>query len=120
MTDDVTSWVADSCTLPTAERPLRSAEFDRLFATSAERAARAAPTRLRVHLKGPEDLYARVRDLADRESECCSFFAFTVTAGESGRVTFDIAVDAVHIPVLDALSARIACLEPVVIADKPR
>jgi len=28
------SWVPDACTLPTAERPLRLAELDDLFATA--------------------------------------------------------------------------------------
>jgi hypothetical protein len=101
MADDVASWVPESCTLPTAEQPLRVAEFDALFATSAVGAVRTAPTRLRVHLKGPEDLFDRVRDLADRESACCSFFTFAVTATGDGTVTLDVEVDPAHIQVLD-------------------
>ncbi|HET6741695.1 MAG TPA: hypothetical protein VFH76_22285 [Kribbella sp.] len=31
MTENLT-WVPDACTLPTAERPFRVAEFDQLFA----------------------------------------------------------------------------------------
>jgi hypothetical protein len=49
------------------------------------------------------DLFARVRDLADRESECCSFFTFDVTAGDGGGVTLAVKVDAAHIAVLDAI-----------------
>ena len=33
MTSEATDWVSQSCTLPTAEQPLRIAEFDDLFAT---------------------------------------------------------------------------------------
>lgn len=53
---------------------------------------------------GVED---RVRDLVERESGCCSFFAFATTPGED-LVHLDISVDQPHAAVLDALAARTA------------
>ena len=76
------SWVApDACTLPTAERPLRVAEFDALFAghlRCLEWHGRAA---MSMDLSGDVGLTEAVRDLVERESACCSFFSFTVTTG---------------------------------------
>ena len=66
-------WAPDDCTLPTAERPLRVAEFDEFF-TVVLRFDRPQPTRLDLVL--PRDAEATDRYLADRESECCSFFTF--------------------------------------------
>ncbi|MFJ5546486.1 hypothetical protein [Streptomyces sp. NPDC093225] len=48
-----------------------------------------------------------MRDLAEREGGCCSFFTFTVTPDE-GLIGLDIAVDQEHAAVLDALAARTA------------
>ena len=110
MTTDSLAWVPDSCTLPTAERPLRQAEFDALFAETVRDVDRIAPTHLRLDLVGPLDLDVRVRDLAEREAGCCAFFAFTVTAIGPGQVTFDITLDAAHIDVLNGLAARVARL----------
>lgn len=101
-------WVPAACTLPTAQRPLRLAEFDALFATAARDVERTDATRVRVTLAGPAGLEATVRDLAERESQCCSFFTFGVTADRSGRVVLDIAVPTAHVAVLDALAARAA------------
>ena len=66
-------WVPEACTLPTAEQPLRIAEFDRLFAT-AWRQERLA-TAVAWPLDPAEEL--AVRDLTARETECCSFFTFS-------------------------------------------
>jgi hypothetical protein len=41
-------WVPAACTLPTAEQPLRVAEFDDLFATSVRAVDRVGPTVLRL------------------------------------------------------------------------
>jgi len=49
-----------------------------------------------------------VRDLAGRESQCCSFFTFTITADRPGHVVLDIEVPAAHVDVLDALTRRAA------------
>jgi hypothetical protein len=97
----------DACTLPTAERPLRLAEIDALFATAARSVDRLDPRHLRLSLAGGEELTATVRDLTDRESACCSFFGFTVTpAGDA--VTLDVTVPDAYVHVLDALAARAA------------
>ena len=99
--------VPEACTLPTAERPLRLAEFDELFATAVRRVGSVSATHARLHLTGPVGLAARVRDLAARESECCSFFTFTTTAQsatDGEAVVLDIEVPAAHTDVLASLA----------------
>ena len=101
--------VPEACTLPTAERPLRLAEFDDLFATAVRRVDPISATHARLHLTGPAGLAARVRDLAARETECCSFFAFTTTpvpAGDGEALVLDIEVPAAHADVLASLAQR--------------
>jgi hypothetical protein len=100
-------WVPTSCTLPTEERPLRMAEWDELFTERLKRLSRPEPLRVRLDLRGDDGTEERVRDLAGREGGCCSFFTFTVAA-DQGVVVLDIAVDAVHTAVLDALARRAA------------
>ncbi|MCM0674824.1 hypothetical protein NCC78_08990 [Micromonospora phytophila] len=99
-------WVPDACTLPTAQRPLRLAEFDALFTAAGRRVDRVDATRLRLTLAGPAELEATVRDLTARESRCCSFFTFTVTTDRPGHVVVDVAVPATHADVLDGLAHR--------------
>lgn len=99
------AWVPEACTLPTVQQPLRLAEFDDLFATAVDRVARLTATHTRLGLTGSDDLEARVRDLATRESQCCSFFTFTVTP-LAAAVSLDIEVPAAYTDVLDALTAR--------------
>jgi hypothetical protein len=93
-------WAPDACTLPTVERPARSAEFDELFATSVRPVEKLSPTHARLHFTGDA---AGVRDLAAREAACCSFFTFTVGAG-----TLDIEVPVRYADVLAALVAKAA------------
>ncbi|WBB63907.1 hypothetical protein O7599_15900 [Streptomyces sp. WMMC500] len=105
------AWVPESCTLPTAERPLRIAEWDALFAEPAAPPSRPDPLRLRVVLAGGPGVEERVRELAARESGCCSFFTFATGRDEDDAAALlwlDIAVDEAHATVLDALAARIA------------
>ena len=97
--------VPGACTLPTAERPLRLAEFDDLFATALRGQQRLSPTRLRWRLDPVAEQAAR--ELAGRESECCSFFSFTF-APAGGAVHLDVAVPEAHAGVLDALADRAA------------
>ncbi|MDT5372189.1 MAG: hypothetical protein QOC62_6620 [Mycobacterium sp.] len=95
-------WAPDACTLPTAQRPLRVAAFDDLF-TAVRRSQRPQPTRLDLVL--PRAVEAAGRDLARRESECCSFFTFEFESlGDD--VVMHIAVPPEHVEVLDALQAR--------------
>jgi hypothetical protein len=100
------AWIPAACTLPTAEQPLRVAEFDALFATAGH-AERISRTLLRVTFTGGPDLFDTTRDLTDRESSCCSFFTFTLTTSEPATVTLDVEVPATRVDVLDALAARV-------------
>jgi hypothetical protein len=109
-TSPVLAWVPDACTLPTAQQPLRLAEFDALFTSALERAERRSDRQLRLVMTGSTGLETTVRDLAARESDCCSFFTFTVTAPQPGQVTLDVEVPEGHIDVLDALADRAATM----------
>ncbi len=96
-------WVPSACTLPTVEQPLRVAEFDDLFSASVTAAERVDATTLRLTLGGDED---RARELADRESSCCSFFGFTFAPADDGAVAMTVTVPPAHVAVLDAFAAR--------------
>jgi hypothetical protein len=93
----------DACTLPTAEQPLREAEFDALFATALVGVARPEPERLRLTF----DRGAEIEDLVARESACCSFFAFEITRTKDGPV-LDVRVPVARVAVLDGLARRAA------------
>jgi hypothetical protein len=101
-------WVPEACTLATADQPLRLAEFDALFTTTVEQAERISDRQLRVTMTGTAELEARVRTLAARETECCSFFIFTITAPQARHLVLDVEVPVGHIDVLDALAERAA------------
>ena len=108
------SWIVpEACTLPSADQPLRVAEFDGLFAEHLESVEQVGPTEARMALLGPEGLGVMVRDLADRETACCSFFEFSVSAEpstEAGReaVQLEIRVPPTRADVLGALANRAA------------
>lgn len=104
MTDELT-WVSQSCTLPTSQRPLRVAEFDELFATALRGVQRRTATSLQLMLD--LDAEEQARELTARETECCSFFTFTVGRGDDA-VHLDVEVPPAHAPVLDALAERAA------------
>ena len=99
MTANDPGWAPQACTLPTAERPVRVAEFDELFATGLRGQQRLARTRLRWRLDVAAE--AAARDLTSRESECCSFFTFTLAP--AGR--FDAHECPVFREAIDALIA---------------
>jgi hypothetical protein len=99
------TWVAEACTLPTVQRPLRLAEFDGLFTTAVRSVERVDRRQVRLELAPAAAVAARAADLLVRETECCSFFTFTLTA-TGGRVSLDIAVPERHVEVLDALADR--------------
>ncbi|MFF0311909.1 hypothetical protein ACFYSC_31105 [Streptosporangium sp. NPDC004379] len=114
MSDDIVSgraWVPPACTLPTAEQPLRVAEFDALFTEAVQAVRRERPTRLRLELAFSPGHAARAAELAARESGCCSFFAFAVTVAD-GDLALEVTVPARHAEVLDALQARAAAVAP--------
>jgi hypothetical protein len=105
MTTNDQGWVPQACTLPTAERPVRAAEFDELFATALRGQQRLAPTVLRWRLDPAAEHAAR--ELAGRESECCSFFTFTFArVGEDVQVEIEVPPSSAG--VLDALAGRAA------------
>lgn len=106
------SWVApDACTLPTAEQPLRVAEFDALFSNELAEVTRAQSTRLVLDLRDRPGLDAEVADLTARESGCCSFFRFAQwPRGDRLELTIDVPPD--QTAVLDALTARAERLGP--------
>ncbi|HEX5967043.1 MAG TPA: hypothetical protein VFY88_01095 [Intrasporangium sp.] len=100
--------VAEACTLPTAERPTRSAEWGSLFReVLATESLGAQRGRLVFH----EDaaLETRVRDLASKETSCCSFFTFEFGAGVdaagAGTMTLDVRVPPSQSAVLEAFIA---------------
>ncbi len=94
----------DACTLPTEDRPLRLAEFDTLFAENVRTLEREGDP-VRMHLTGSADLRERVRDLAERESSCCSFFTFVVD-GLDNDLTLEISVPPERRDILDAFTQR--------------
>jgi hypothetical protein len=98
-------WAPSACTLPTAEQPLRVAEFDALFADALQAVVRPEPTRLRLELVFSPGNAARAAELAARENGCCSFFTFTLTVAD-GSLALEVAVPAEHVEVLDALAER--------------
>ena len=101
------TWVPDACTLPTAERPLRVAEFDALFREALRRVERVSETRAVLTLAGGPAVAKTVRDLAARETSCCSFFAFQVTE-DGPDVSVAVEVPPAHVAVLDGLVASAA------------
>lgn len=105
--DKAANWAPDSCSLPSAERPLRVAEFDVLFRESVLRWMRISRSRLELTLAA--EARAVAGDLAARESGCCSFFTFTFEPANSG-VVMAIEVPASQVAVLDAVTARVAAV----------
>ena len=104
--------VAEACTLPTAERPTRSAEWGSLF---CEVLATGSLGAQRGRLVFHEDaaLERRARDLASKETSCCSFFTFEFGEGVDAAfvaldfallpsVTLDVSVPPSQSAVLDA------------------
>jgi hypothetical protein len=100
--DDLMS--TEACTLPTADRPTRLAEFDDLFAESAREVSRDGAG-VRILLAGTAGLRERVLDLTRRETECCSFFTFVLERQDDDLI-LDVTVPAERRDILDALADR--------------
>jgi hypothetical protein len=98
-------WAPDACTLPTAERPFRAADFDAVFAATVRDLDHIGPTRLHLELEPSPQAAARMAELAAAETGCCSFFTFALTA-TGGALTLDITVPQQYAPVLAALADR--------------
>ncbi|MEH1127249.1 hypothetical protein [Micromonospora sp. CPCC 206061] len=103
------AFTPDACTLPTVERPLRLAEFDDLFTTGVRSVHRVDRTRSRLELEPDPQIAARAADLVVRETGCCGFFTFTLTASQ-GQVLLEVAVPDSQVDVLDALTDRAAAV----------
>ncbi|MBL7502427.1 hypothetical protein I6A84_21280 [Frankia sp. CNm7] len=93
----------DACSLPSAAQPLRIAEFDALFANALHRLERVDARHLRLTLTGGDGLEETTRDLTARESQCCSFFTFTITP-TGDHIVLDIEVPTAQTAVLDGLA----------------
>ncbi|TWD82852.1 hypothetical protein FB561_3998 [Kribbella amoyensis] len=104
MTENL-DWIDSSCTLPTADRPLRVAEFDALFRTAVRAVDRPTSSLLVLHLDPAAE--SEARELTARENACCSFFDFTFTAG-ADDVLLRVEVPAGRTAVLDGLAGRAA------------
>ncbi|WP_245649480.1 hypothetical protein [Nocardia shimofusensis] len=85
------------------EQPIRVAEFAQFFTTSARTTRRPDRTRLEVVVDPGAE--AMARELAGRESSCCSFFTFDFTSTDKD-VVMGIGVPAADTDVLDAFAAR--------------
>ena len=70
------AWAPDACTLPTADQPLRIAEFDDLFATAVRRRHAPRPAAWSCTSNPTPEVAATAAGLAARETACCSFFTF--------------------------------------------
>jgi len=100
------SWVpVDTCALPTAEQPLRLAEFTALFTASLRDVARVGPGHLRLLLDAGAGVEDTARALVGREASCCTFFRFAVAADHRG-VTVDVRAPAERTGVLDGLQRQ--------------
>lgn len=115
MTEETSSlpqpWVPTTCTLPTVEQPVRLAEFDEFFATALRGVRDLEGSRVRLELEPNPAVAARAADLAARETGCCSFFTFTLTAAD-GQLLLEVATPPDQAGVLAALAARAAAAMP--------
>ncbi len=98
-------WAPAACTLPTAEQPLRLAEFDALFINHVQQVHRADARRVVLALTGGPQVAGTAADLAARESACCSFLTFDLII-TNGTVTLAVSTTAAHTDVLAALADR--------------
>ena len=100
--------VAEACTLPTAERPTRSAEWGYLFREVLATESIGAHGG-RLVFPAEAALEARVRDLASKETLCCRFFTFEFGAGVDATgartITLDVRVPPSQSAVVDAFIA---------------
>lgn len=99
------AWVPQTCTLPTTEQPIRVAEFDRFVTEAVHGIRRPSPARLELLLSEGTELELMARDLAARESRCCSFFTFEFATTAVGSV-LRVGVPDSHAAVLDTFAVR--------------
>jgi hypothetical protein len=99
------SWAPADCTLPTAERPLRAADFRELFDGAVIGSERLDDTRLQLRLRRDRDVASRAAALATAETECCSFFVFALTV-TADSLLLDVTVPVARTAILDALAVQ--------------
>lgn len=101
------TWIPPgACTLPTLEQPLRVLEFDALFNEALLCVVNDSPQRATLVLDGSRGVLERARELAARESSCCSFFSFDFALHSSGDVLMSLEVPLEQVDVLQALLRR--------------
>ena len=105
MTPIESTWIPESCTLPTVDQPLRLAEFDALFAEDVTAVQQPTADTARLTLRPDAAVAARAADLAVRETACCSFFEFTLSV-TGGHLAMQIRASAAQTGVLDAVVDR--------------
>ncbi|GAA2624767.1 hypothetical protein SMC26_18410 [Actinomadura fulvescens] len=98
-------WAPDACTLPTAERPLRTAEFDKVFTKTVTRAEFMEPARLRLSLSAGPRATGEIAALLAAETACCSFFTFTLTIAAE-TTSLEVTVPARRTDVLNGFAAQ--------------
>ena len=98
--------VPDACTLPAPEQPLRLAEFDRLFASASTPVERRGPQTVRIGLPARPEIAAQAADLVVRETRCCSFFTFSLTA-TGGALHLEVTVPESQTSVLESVVGRV-------------
>lgn len=103
--DSVDSWIPESCTLPSVDRPLRLTQFDELLGSDAVGVHRLGEARVAIDLRPEPAVAARTAELVTRETSCCSFFTFTLTIRAESMV-LEISTPPGYISVLDSLVAR--------------
>jgi hypothetical protein len=109
------NWFAATCTLPTFEQPLRVAEFDELFRTALRRSIRTQPTELELVISAASE--ASARHLAERETQCCSYFRFGFDPMSDG-LRMRVGVPEDHVDVLDALQTRLSSVLGITTVDR--
>jgi hypothetical protein len=92
-----------ACNLPTAQRPIRAAEFLDLLGRQVIGVQDANEQHTRFALNPDPEVASTTADLFTRETQCCSFFTFTLTA-TGGSLTLDVEVPPSQVGVLAALS----------------
>ena len=106
MTENLTvedDWVPASCALPTAQQPLRRAEFDDLFADDVVSVNQTSAGAVCLELRAEPYVAAKAASLATKETRCCSFFTFELTITD-GKVELTVSAEPEHASVLAALS----------------
>ena len=101
--------IPDACTLPTAQRPLRVAQFEEFFTTSVRSGRRVDRTRLRLDLEATPAVAGHAAELLTRETACCSFFTFTLSAA-NGELVLEVSVPQAHTEALDAMAGRVGAV----------